>query len=82
MVKGWRMWTGEGGRGRQEARDKRRKRNGSQLRFCMITAKTSFASGNGIQTCSGSVWLPTKKAPLVGGGRNYRLTGDVPQICI
>ena len=28
------------------------KRNGSQLCFCMITAKTSFASGNEIQTRS------------------------------
>lgn len=56
-VKGWRLHSG-GGSKTQEAR-----RNGSQLRFCMITAKTSFASGNRIQTCSRPVWLPSRNKP-------------------
>lgn len=39
-----------GGRGGAESNRFEAQRNGSQLRVCMITLKTSFASGNEIQT--------------------------------
>lgn len=46
----------KGGGARSKRREARGERTGSQLRFCTITGKTSFASGNGIQTCASFDW--------------------------